>query len=420
MKRIICLISLALFFCLNAMSEEVSIREFKLPETKSDNMNLYLDLNYSGTDSMNFIGDFSLQYSKFYSSLPFSYYLYSELSNDGDFTTRFYENGKKTVYDRLSFVIVSSLEKYWSDESMFFLGGKFSTNFGSNVNYSEHLGSITNESNLGIGGGYGRTYDASGMAEALRIQEYLLSENLISDEFSKEIILDIAVHCTKINEYAQKYYAKHPINWYQDLEQILIRSGKLNSQNLNPYALFRVSEVLNRERIHQKIIGWKLGAYFAFSNYTYFYDTYFYDKYYDENDYDYNYPNTEKIGGDLNFEIGYPINNKLHFYHNTTYSYKVDTDFLDESQNIINTNSSLTYNFTNLFDFEIKHQLRTYNVIKSTVSEQKLTFDAYYYLENNVFLRLSMGLNNYTSDYGNPKRDYIKKEIALYFGYRFF
>lgn len=412
MKRIIYLITLALVFCLNAKSEEVSIREFKLPETKAENMNLYLDLNYSGTDSMNFIGDFSMQYSKFYSSLPFSYYLYSELSNDGDYMTRIYENGAKTVYDRLSFVIVSSLEKYWNNESMFFLGGKFSTNFGSNVNYSEHFGSITNESNLGIGGGYGRTYDASGMAEALRIQEYLLSENLISAEFSKEIILDIAVHCTKINEYAQKYDNKHPINWYQDLEQILIRSGKLISQNLNPYSLFRVSEVLNRERIHQRIIGWKLGAYFAFRNFTYFYDIN-----YDNN---YDYPNTQQIGGDLNFEIGYPISNKLHFYHNTMYSYKVDPDFLNESQNTINTTSSLTYNLTNLFDFKLNHQLRTYNIIKSTVSEQKLTFDTYYYVENNVFLRLSMGLNHYKSDYGNPKRDYIKKEFALYFGYRFF
>lgn len=413
MKRIIYLIALALFFCLNAKSEEVSIREFKLPETQADNLNLYLNLNYSGTDSMNFVNDFSMKYSKFFSSLPFSYSLFAELSNDGDFFTRHFANGTYTVYDRLSFVFMSNMEKYLNNESMLFAGSRFTTNVGSDVNYTENFSSIQAESNVGIGGGYGRTYDASGMAKALRIQEYLLSENLITGEFSKESVLEIAVHCTKIYEYEQKYDDKHPINWYLDLEQILIKSGKLINQNMNPYSLYRIREVLNRERIYQRIIGWKVGAYLAYRNFTLFYDIN-----YEGNNM--NYPSDDYLGANLNLEIGYPITNKLHFYHNTNYSYMANTDYTDNNTNNIYSSTSITYNLTNLFDFKINHYLRNYNASHYTVSEQKLSFDTFYYVENNIFLTFSIGLNHFKSDYYNNKNNNFKKEIKLYFGYRFF
>ncbi len=413
MKRIIYLITLALFFCLNANSEEVSIREFKLPETQAENLYMYLNMNYSGINSMNFENNFSMQYSKFFSSLPFSYSLFAELKNDGDYLHTTYADKTTIIYDRLSLVFSSTVEKYLNNESMLFAGGRFTTNVGSDVNYTEHFNRIQAESNVGIGGGYGRTYDASGMAKALRIQEYLLSENLISEEFSKDIVLEIAVHCTKLNEYAQKYDDKHPINWYLDLEQILIKSGKIISQNLNPYSLFRVSEVINSQRIHQRIIGWKVGAYLAYRNINLIYD-----RYYEGNNI--NYPSDDYLGANLNLEIGYPITNKLHFYHNTTYSYMENLDYTDSKSNNIYSTSSFTYNLTNLFDFKMNYFLRNYNISDHIVSEQNLSFDTYYYVENNIYLNLSFGLNHFKSDYGNPKRNDFKKEIKLYFGYRFF
>ena len=411
MKRIIIISILIALLSLALYSQSASITDFLQPVSAAQKFYGTLNLNYSGTNFMSANGLLNLTYYKFYSSLPYSYSINATINNNYantmniDNVVTIKENGL------IHPLIQADIQKYIFGKSDFFLAG---------TGYLEYQKSIQDRGGMlktifGPGAGFGRIVVATAMAQALRIEEYLLSEKLITGEFKKDITLEIASHCSKLNEYATKYGDKHPIDWYMDLEKILIKSGKLVNNSISPYSLFRIEEILHRERIYDRNIGWRFTGYI---NYNYNVEI----------PNPYNTRLADQYGTTLKVEIGYPINNKLQFNHYTQYDYSstFNNSFTSFSNNLINSNTTLSYKFSNLIDFILGYSIHYNSYIsipQMLFKNQTLSFDFYYYIENNVFLQFSAELeHNYRSGL-NPVTnnvDEMYKHISLNIGYRFF
>jgi len=409
MKRIIFIIALMALLCQFLNSQSASITDFLQPVSSAQRLFCTLNMDYSGTDTMSAKGLLNLTYTKYYSSLPFSYsitgFLYINYANLQQGSTNIYQDN-----GQFSPQIHADIQKYLSDKSDFFIAGNSSISYQKPFEYKDgYLQTL-----IGPGVGYGRIVVATAMAQALRIEEYLLSEKLISGEFSKEITIEIASHCSKLNEYATKYGDKHPIDWYMDLEKILVKSGKLVDNRISPYSLFRIQEVLNRERVYDRKIGWRVTGYL---NYEFNADI---PK---QN----NGSSVDEYAAILRLEIGYPLSNRLQFNHYTNYTYD-NTFKYPAANNRIYSTTSLAYKFTNLFDFLLTYRLdfNAVNGITYTINRyQTFSFNLYYYVENNIFLQLVAGLQNnlvsgYQNYYPNPNTNTLNKSITLNIGYRFF
>ncbi len=262
MKRYCIIITLMVFLYLNVNAQNASIGDFQLPETKVERLFVALDMNASGVDTLNFYGVGNLQYYNIFNSLSYSYRYGMEMKYDKSL------QGLNLVYPFYA-RISGDLQKYINNESLFFYGGQFNSGLYVSEGNMFDLRDYNYVNTIRVGGGYGRIVPASGMAEALRIQEYLLEEKLITGEFSKETLIELASHCARLYEYSEKYGDRHPIEWYTDLEKILIATGKLDNNRFSPYALLRVEEILGRERIYERMIGWRLSGYINYEN-TYY------------------------------------------------------------------------------------------------------------------------------------------------------
>jgi len=410
MKRFCLITSFMALLCINALAQNANISDFQLPETKVERLFGSLNLKVLGYDTLGYAGYANFQYYSIYTSLPYSY-TYGINANTNKDVSFVLPSDSLQPFSFYPFQsrLYGDIKKYINDESMIFYGGMFNSDL---IILDETIFDPAQYlliSKIGLGGGYGRTVPATGMAQALRIQEYLLEEKLITGEFSRETLIELSSHCARLYEYAQKSGDRHPIEWYTDLEKILVATGKLDNNRFSPYALLRVQEILGRERIYERLIGWRLSGYLNYVN-TY-YGGYFVNPI---------IRFRNEIGTSLQLELGYPITYNLHFNHNTSYNnHTIIDDGSDDITNLIYSNSSLIYKFSNRIDSKINYIFISNNYSDYYYKYQSLDFNMYYYIENNIFLLLKASLTDRKEGF-NSFYNSTYKDISLSFGYRFF
>jgi hypothetical protein len=404
MKRVVCLITTIICLCLNSKAQQISIRDFSPPVSQAERLTGSIDLSSIGTDTMKSNGSSNIIYEKFYSSLLFSYYLmtdfnfrYSSKNDNISLNNVFHTNNNIQV----------SVSRYFSDSSKFSLN----TGLGCQIYYDNKSYLYKSlQANPSIGVGYGRIIYANEMAKALRIAEYLSDEKLLKEPLDKETIIKIAEHISKIYEYSVKYGDKHPIDFYMDMEKILVNSGKLIQDKFTPYILLRIEEVINRERIFQRSFGWVITSGLSYSI----------NKVYSDRTYNY-----DRIIPGISFNLGYPVTNTIQFNHSTNYSFSKSLyNSIDLVHNVSSTNS-LSYEISNKIDVLGRYSFlaTSYNSNKSTEIQQKLSLEFYYYLENQVYLSLQSYINHvksYPDPYLYTNKLQPDKGITLNIGYRFF
>jgi len=99
-------------------------------------------------------------------------------------------------------------------------------------------------SDVTAGTGYGRFIDATALAKAVRIEEQLLKEKLLTDHLPKETMIRIANIIEREAEYRDKYKEVYEVYWLKDIEQELEKSGKLKGEKLSAIGVFRIRQVL--------------------------------------------------------------------------------------------------------------------------------------------------------------------------------
>jgi hypothetical protein len=255
MKRILIFFSFALLTT-SVLGQNVSVQDYDVPISTAKILRLSGTYNWaqSSTDSTTFVtsnnASANLIFRYFYSSLPFAWFI------DVDAT-----GGKS--FDKYShdISIRPSIRKYiWNDKDWFGFGAL-------DARHANTFKQI--ESNLLVGAGYGRYINATALAKAVRIEEHLIREKVISDYLPKETMIKIANIIEREDEFRGVYGDTYEKEWYEAIEKEIKASGKLVGNSLGAIGILRTQQVLKaiNERVNERFYGWDvtLGVLFNLS-----------------------------------------------------------------------------------------------------------------------------------------------------------
>lgn len=246
MKKLIA-IFLAFVFILfeYSFSQNVKVEDYQVPISRAKllRMNGYWNWNQVGDSVTNNAAAAGLIYRQFYSSLPFAWFFDADLSG-----------GKSFSQYQHSIKITTSARKYIWDEKDFFAFAGLDL---SHLDYYKQVAS-----NLTLGAGYGRYIDATALAKAVRIEEHLLKENIITDRLPKATMIKIANIIDRQSEYINIYGETYENFWLFDIENEIRASGMLIGNHVGAIGILRMRQVLFNinEKVNNRYFGYDLNV----------------------------------------------------------------------------------------------------------------------------------------------------------------
>ena len=237
------------FISSNVSAQNVSVTDYQVPVSAADRLLIDFSMNHatSGSDATTSKGNIGGIYKRFYDSLPFGYSI--DVIGSGlvdknivtdEYNTNYQVNGDAGV------------KKYLIQNSAALKDLFGSVRASSNMltDYDQPASSLT------VGVGYGRFIEATDLAKAVRIEEFLIKEGELTDHLTKEAILEISKIINREEEYRDKYGDTYEKEWYQDMETVMRESGLLKEDGLGAIGILRIEEVLEREDIADRFYGW--------------------------------------------------------------------------------------------------------------------------------------------------------------------
>ena len=374
----------------------ISLTDYEIPESFSKDLYLNgaFNFNNGNQDQSSYDGYASANYKTRYSSIPRVW----SLKVDGQYD---FERGSTTedsADDAYDIYATSTLDNYYQETKFFGYGGL-------DLGYRKSMGegSADDPFVLGQAGvGYGRVYDATPLAQALRIVEDLRKYKVLSRDLSDDAYMKLAHIIDKKDEYESKYsLAEYKKYWYEDMAKVFKEDGALNGPELSPLGVIRIEEIIDEERFSTRNHGWLVrgGVGYIFSNY--------------------------ESGSDedptLNaaFEYYFPISYKLQFNEVLQYATVLDDHV---THNIANT-LSLTYEVTNMIDWENSYILSLTLPTESGRKDQilnRFSTGFYYYLTNSVSASATLSLTHLEDNIDDNGNDDLETSIFLGLRYRLF
>ncbi|MDR3609774.1 MAG: hypothetical protein P4L27_04380 [Ignavibacteriaceae bacterium] len=243
-----------LFFSSFLLAQNVSVSDYNVPISTAKILRLNGTYNWSqsSNDTLTVVtannAAATLTLRSFYSSLPFAWFF------DVDAT------GGKSFSDWTHDISLRpSIRKYvWDDQDWFGFAA-------FDMRHANTFKQI--ESNLQLGGGYGRYINATALAKAVRIEEHLLNEGVIKDHMPKETMIKIANIIERESEFQGVYGATYEKQWYEAIEQEIKASGLLVGDALGAIGLLRTQQVLKgiNEIVNPRYYGWDLNLGVSFN-----------------------------------------------------------------------------------------------------------------------------------------------------------
>ena len=229
------------------VSQNVSVTDYTVPSSSSHS--LFIDPNYNITIAADSVtvnkGSIGMVYNSFYESPPLGYSI--DVTGSGSFEkdieTHKYQNRYLTN-------AAVRFKKYVFNERDLF----GSINFGGQFNNKIYDYPATN---ITLGIGYGRFINATPLRKAVRMEDFLLKENVISDYLPKETMLQLGNIIEQQSEYEDKYGDTYQKNWFNDMEEVMRKSGLLKEDSIGAIGILRMQEVLIKERIFDRFYGWE-------------------------------------------------------------------------------------------------------------------------------------------------------------------
>ncbi len=236
------------------IAQNVSVGDYEVPVSTAKILRLNGSYNWgqTTTDSSTVVtanaASATIFLRSFYSSLPYAWFI------DVDAT------GGKSFNDYTHDVSIRpSIRKYiWNNRDW----------FGTAALDVRHRNDFKQlESNLLIGAGYGRYINATALAKAVRIEEHLINENVISDHLPKETMIKIANIIEREDEYKGIYGDTYEKEWYEAIEKEIKDSGYLNGTSLGAIGILRTQQVLKaiNEKVNDRFYGWDATLGFLFN-----------------------------------------------------------------------------------------------------------------------------------------------------------
>lgn len=139
------------------------------------------------------------------------------------------------------------------------------------LSYAHQDSAIDDNIGATVGIGYGRTWNATPLAKALRIQESLQEYGLLSGAMSDDDLIALAAVISREDEYRATHGADdYKGAWYSDMEAVLGAAGVLPTDKLTALATVKLDDVLFNESISARRHGWlvRAGAGFQSSDFS--------------------------------------------------------------------------------------------------------------------------------------------------------
>ncbi len=230
------------------LGQNVSVTDYKVPVSRADNLRIDgLNFNYTTSDDQVLVekGDAGVVYRKFYSSLPFAYFI--DFIGSASYNRQ--PDGNRVGFFDTQFSL--RLQKYIQETGKFFYALR------PDVVWEKDFDRPQTDITISLG--YGRFINATALRKAVRIEDFLLKEGIISDYLPKENMIRLGQTIEKQDEYKDLYGDRSYQNyWYEDMSNEINKSGLvLGSQgNIGPIGILRMREVLTLERINDRFFGW--------------------------------------------------------------------------------------------------------------------------------------------------------------------
>ncbi len=233
-----------LALALPARAQNLLITDYRVPVSTARSLRLHLDYDYKrlGGRSVENRGDMFASYKYFYDSLPFAYSI--EV------------NAGANRSDSEAFASLLSDESarafVWDD---FFVGGAFRRQYETTDDDRDRIDAVAV---LGIG--YGRFINATPLAKAVRMEDWLLEGGLLEDDLPPDALIQLAQTIAREHEFRDRHGETYRVEWYAAMEAAVRASGMLIPGKLDAMALLRMDEVLGRERVFDRFFGWELSG----------------------------------------------------------------------------------------------------------------------------------------------------------------
>ncbi len=235
-------------------AEAIKIEDYKIIEGTYQDAYLNGSLTVEGgnQDQTSFNSHLDATGRVIHNSAPFSWQASGIVSGDwfrgptdNDVTKKRYNATASTRFDKY----------FYNDDTYFYYGS-------ADLGYRKQETSDSADDpyvKIGAGVGYGRMYDATALAKALRVVEDLTKYKIISAQPSDEAMTELARVINLEAEYRSKYGAReYKKYWYEDMEKIFKKAGVLEKESLGAFGIVRINEIFSYEKIGGRFHGWKV------------------------------------------------------------------------------------------------------------------------------------------------------------------
>jgi len=352
MRKIIVAVAVLILLSATAGAQNVSITDYRVPVSSAKSLNANLFYNYAtkGDTTIADVGTVGLVYKHFYSSLPFSWRI--DVSGTG---TKLEDDTSHAV-DLATYV-----NKYLADDSNFFGYA------GLTASHVEGYKQIDSRGSVGVG--YGRFIAATAFYKAIRIDQFLLKEGVITGHLSKANLIKLGNIIEREGEFRDMHGSAYRPYWYEAMEDVITASGKFTGDGLGAMGVLRMDEVLFQEVIHDRYYGWdvRLGVGHEITTF-------------DESD-----PEGSVEAG---FSFAYPMGLTSQINHRTDYNTPFDN--MGEAYGITSVTDYI-YEVTNRIDFIGSYQLQydKASADEDAIDGHSIRAGFIFYIENQINLAVT-------------------------------
>jgi len=350
-------VAIGLLFLISS-SNAIEMTDYKVIEGtyQESYLNGQLSVESGNQDQTSYKSHAAARTKNIYTTAPFSWELSGQFNVDASKGPSHGDSDENSYDGTLN----SRVDKYLKNDDTYFVYG------GLDLGYRKQVTADNPDdlfAKISAGAGYGRMYDATPLAVALRIVEDLTKYKVINKPLSDKGYIALAKVIDLKEEYQSKYseteYKKY---WYEDMEKSLKKEGVLSSDALGAFGIVRINEIIDSEKISGRFHGWKVRAGLGqiISNYN---------------------GKSENATVDGEFDYGLPIGYESQFRETATIS-----KILDDKADIdyqFNNNMSYTYELSDRVDWE---------------NNWALSMDAYNEGDNVITNTLSTGFGYYLAN----------------------
>ncbi|MBZ0200617.1 MAG: hypothetical protein K8H86_12170 [Ignavibacteriaceae bacterium] len=353
MKKI--LIPLGILFSATLFAQNVSVTDYKVPISKAQTLRFDGAWNWAqnGDNVTANNATANLLYKVFYSSLPLAWDV--NVAATG---------GKNKADLNHNVVIESRFRKYiWEQYDWFALAQL-------NAQHANFYKDVAVD--LTVGFGYGRYINATALAKAVRIEEHLMRDKIISGHLPKDVMIGIANIIEREKEFFDVYGDTYQPYWYDAIEQEIKKSDVLEHENVGSLGILRMQQVLLgiNERVNERYYGWDVSSGILFPLSTF-------DK--------------SPVGNPnltLQARYSFPISWQTQINAIARTYTPLDSVFFKEVT--VEAGFDFIYELSNRINFVSGYR---YGLVKPSIgdaiSEHNLNASFWYYLENNIYLTIS-------------------------------